>query len=78
MQAAVAGALRPVSHLSPYVWIKAEDIFLRQIIPNQWEETGSACVSMVALVGPNRSSSRGSQDSVDSAVIIAGASEPTL
>ena len=58
MQAAVAGALRPVSHLPPYVWIKAEDIFLRQIIPNQWEETGSACVSMVALVGPNRSSSR--------------------
>jgi len=41
-------------------------------------KTRSACVSVVALVGPNRSSSRGSQDSVDSAVIIAGASEPTL
>jgi len=41
-------------------------------------KTRSACVAMVALVGPYCSPSRGSQDSVDSAVIIAGASESTL
>ena len=42
------------------------------------EDTRSAYISVVAFVGPYCSPSRGSQDSVDSAVIIAGASEPTL
>ena len=45
---------------------------------SQREETRSACISMVALVGPYCSPSRRSHDSVDSAMVIAGASEPAL
>src|SRR5439155_22014735 len=45
---------------------------------SQREETRSAYVSMVALVGPNCSPSRRSHDSVDSAMVIARASEPAL
>src|SRR5437867_5370640 len=45
---------------------------------SQPEETRSAYISMVALVGPNCSPSCRSHDSVDSAMVIAGASEPAL
>jgi len=42
------------------------------------EETRSAHLSMVALVGPYCAPSRRSYDSVDSAMVIARASEPAL
>ena len=76
-QAAVAGGTdagknRDHTRLASHTW--------RGDFPltNQREETRSACISMVALVGPYCSPSRRSQDSVDGAVVITGASEPAL